>query len=232
MDLDPRLQVLVMHEDPIVAAGLAAVLREQPGLSVTQQQPPEAGANIEREVEVIVADYRTSMAMAQAKLRHAPRVMIVTRAGREWEVKCAMNIGIHGYLLQSCHPDELVHGVRMLGRGSRYLCQAVAACIADSMTREALTSRETDVLRLLATGCCNKTISSRLGIAVGTVKAHVKAILEKLDAATRTQAAAIATDRGLVDEPAAPARAMNRVRMSASPRHLASPHAHQQFALS
>ena len=72
MDLDRRLHVLVMHEDPIVAAGLAAVLREQPGLSVTQQQPPEPGASAAKEVEVIVADYRTAMAMVQARLRDAP----------------------------------------------------------------------------------------------------------------------------------------------------------------
>jgi DNA-binding NarL/FixJ family response regulator len=228
-----RINVLVTHEDPIVAAGLAAVLGEQFSLSVTHRpSDPDAAPVAPRDVEVIVTDYRSAMALAQAARRDGPRMMVVHRVGREWEVRSAINAGIHGFVLQSCHLDELVHGVRMLGRGSRYLCQAVAECMADSLTREALTSRETDVLQLLARGCCNKTISNRLGIAVGTVKAHVKAILEKLNAATRTQAAAIAADRGLVEEAPAPASVMPMVRLGAPATHHRSMHSRQQVALS
>lgn len=216
MDRNQPINVLVIHEDPIVGAGLAAVLREQPGIAVTHRShEPDTTPIVPRDVMVLVTDYRTAMMLQRSARRDGPRMMIVSRVGREWEVRCAINAGVQGYLVQSCHLDELVHGVHMLSRGSRYLCEAVTQCIAESLTREALTVRETDVLRLLATGCCNKTISNRLGIAVGTVKAHVKAILEKLDAATRTQAAAIAADRGLIEETPAPRRAFAMVGMAA-----------------
>ena len=75
----------------------------------------------------------------------------------------------------------------------------MAQRLADAMTQDLPTPREIDVLRLLSIGLCNKAISSELDIAVGTVKAHIKALLQKLDAATRTEAADVARRRGLLD---------------------------------
>ena len=86
----------------------------------------------------------------------------------------------------------------MLMHGSRYFSTAVAQTIADGMGREALTPRESDVLDLLVDGHCNKAIAQSLAIAVGTVKAHVKAILEKLGARSRTHAVVVAAARGLI----------------------------------
>jgi two-component system NarL family response regulator len=71
--------------------------------------------------------------------------------------------------------------------------------MADSLTRATLTSRETEVLRLITIGEPNKAIARQLQIAVGTVKSHVSAIMAKLGAASRTQAAGIAASRGLVE---------------------------------
>ncbi|HEY9024554.1 MAG TPA: LuxR C-terminal-related transcriptional regulator, partial [Burkholderiaceae bacterium] len=88
----------------------------------------------------------------------------------------------------------------------RYLGRAVAQRMADSMTRASLTQREADVLRFVVAGESNKVIARSLRIEVGTVKTHVSAILAKLDARSRTQAAAIAIARGLV-EPGKPAAA-------------------------
>jgi DNA-binding NarL/FixJ family response regulator len=112
----------------------------------------------------------------------------------------AMEHGVHGYLLLSSPVDELVAGVRTLLAGSRYICIPVARRMADSLMRERLTARESDVLQLLARGLCNKSIANRLGIAIGTVKYHVKAIMGKLEASSRTHAASIAAERGLVGE--------------------------------
>jgi DNA-binding NarL/FixJ family response regulator len=90
--------------------------------------------------------------------------------------------------------------VTALSQGQRYLAHSVSRRIADSLTRERLTTRETQVLNLLTTGSCNKAIAKELGIAVGTVKVHVKGILEKLDATTRTHAVIVAAQRGLVSQ--------------------------------
>ena len=72
--------------------------------------------------------------------------------------------------------------------------------MADSLSRASLTSREVEVLRLMMTGESNKTIARRLHIELGTVKSHMTAIMAKIGATSRTQAAGIAANRGLVEE--------------------------------
>jgi DNA-binding NarL/FixJ family response regulator len=192
--------VHIMHRDAIMTAGLQALLAPCGEFTLTahsNQPQGQAGA------EVIVADYDTGLALArqlpQDRFGHAPRVLIVTQLDKEWEVRTAMDCGVHGYLLQGCTADELVRAVRQLGQGLRYLSEAVTRCVADSLSRESLTGRETDVLRLLAKGCCNKSIARELGIGVGTVKTHVKGLMSKLDATARTHAVVVATQRGLID---------------------------------
>jgi DNA-binding CsgD family transcriptional regulator len=70
------------------------------------------------------------------------------------------------------------------------------------MKQQALTRRESDILRHMMQGLSNKAIACRLTLAVGTVKTHVKSILEKLDAVSRTEAVAIAQRRGMLSEEA------------------------------
>jgi DNA-binding NarL/FixJ family response regulator len=128
-----------------------------------------------------------------------------------------------GYLVSGCSLGELEGAVHAACRGHRFLCQAAAREVANSLTSETLTLRERDVLGLLAQGCCNKTIASGLDIALGTVKAHVRSIMAKLDASSRTEAASVAAARGLLPEPAfAPTGAMRapplRTRVAGLPR--------------
>ncbi len=130
----------------------------------------------------------------------AARVLIVTQMEREWEVRTAMMAGVHGYLLQNADREQLLTAVRTLSRGLRYLSADLSRCVADSFTRIGLTSRETDVLQLLAQGQCNKSIARELGIGVGTVKTHVKGLFDKLGATARTHAVVLATRRGLVGD--------------------------------
>jgi len=125
----------------------------------------------------------------------------MTMYNREHDVKAAMEAGVHGYLLQGCSIEEFATGVSVLAGGGRYFCLEVAQRIADSLTREPLTPRETDVLRLLALGQCNKSIARQLEITVGTVKGHLRAIFDKLQAGSRTEAVGIAARRGLISEP-------------------------------
>jgi len=100
-------------------------------------------------------------------------------------------------VLMGCELPELAGSVGLLSRGLRYLCPSAARRVAESLTRQCLTAREADVLHLMIKGCSNKVIARELDIAVGTVKAHVKAVLAKLDVGTRLQAVAAAAERGL-----------------------------------
>jgi DNA-binding NarL/FixJ family response regulator len=188
----------IMHADPVMTAGLHAIIAELPELRVTTNlRQPEA----QRVARVLVADYDTGIALARQplsdSLRH-PSVLIVTQLDKEFEVRIAMDAGVHGYVLQSCSPDELQKAVVTLAQGQRYLSESVTRSVADSLSRETLTGRETDVLQLLAQGCCNKSIARKLGIGVGTVKTHVKGVMSKLDATARTHAVVVAAQRGLI----------------------------------
>jgi DNA-binding NarL/FixJ family response regulator len=211
MLLSDNTRVLIVHEDPIVAAGLSAVLNADPSVSIACAANAaawlRAGKEVRSDFEVILADYQGALDLLAAAKESTggstPRVLVVSQLAREWEVRLAMNAGVFGYVLQSCPVEEIMLGVRMVAANRRYLCEAVAERIAESLTRVTLTVRETEVLELLQRGMCNKTIARDLGIAPGTVKAHVKGILDKLESTTRTQAVSVATQRGLIRPSAA-----------------------------
>lgn len=199
---DTPISVAVAHKDPVVRAGLQATLASELDFQVSvlaaESVPLRSGA------DVLIADYETALGMFAAAgpagcfaRESLPRVMVVSHRDRETEIRNALDIGVHGYLLLGCGLDEMVFGVRALFRGQHHLDRAAAQRVAESLHREALTSREDDVLRLIAVGHVNKAIATELGITVGTVKAHVKAILAKFGAKTRTEAAAMAQRRGL-----------------------------------
>lgn len=191
------VNVCLMHECPIVRAGLRAILSGQPGLEVSEPaQWPAAGHD-----GVVIAGYDSGMEAA----RHAaeqgsrlPRVMVFTSHSREWQVRSAIESGVLGYLLQECEPRELVEGVRALALGRRYLCSAANLSVVNSLGRVPLTRREADVLQVLARGCPDKTIARELGIGLGTVKTHMKQLMQKFDAKGRTQIVLMALERGLL----------------------------------
>jgi two-component system NarL family response regulator len=190
-----QVSVRIAHADPIVSAGLAALLGAHSDMEITTDE----------RAEVVIFDHRGGLEhmrrCANAPHNEAqPRVLIVTQLEREWEVRTAMMAGVHGYLLQNAESEQLLTAVRQLSRGMRYLSAELSRCVADSFTRIGLTSRETDVLQLLAQGQCNKSIARELGIGVGTVKTHVKGLFDKLGATARTHAVVLATRRGLVGD--------------------------------
>lgn len=200
---NPRVRILVAHAHPLIAVGLAAALRRSEEFEVAVDGIDHSAA--EPRHDVVVADRETGLRRAAAarearEMRDAsaPRVLVMCSQLREHEVRSALEQGVHGYLPLDSAIDEFVHGVRTVARGSRYLAPSTAQCMADSLTREALTARESEVLDLVVSGQCNKSIARQLNIALGTVKTHVKAIMEKLDATSRTQAASVAVQRGLV----------------------------------
>lgn len=199
-----QVNVVIAHSDAIVSAGLAALLGAGGDMQVTISHADA----IQGGADIVILDHRGGLEYMRrcASAHHGEtpaRVLIVTQLEREWEVRTAMMAGVHGYLLQNADPEQLLTAVRTLSRGLRYLSADLSRCVADSFTRIGLTSRETDVLQLLAQGQCNKSIARELGIGVGTVKTHVKGLFDKLGATARTHAVVLATRRGLVGDGAA-----------------------------
>jgi DNA-binding NarL/FixJ family response regulator len=194
-----RIRVLIAHGDPLISAGLAATLSRLRDFETITGSGPQPGA------DVVIADYESGLRLIAGAGALGRRVMILTHSDSEAKICHALEQGARGYLLLGCSLQDLVDGLRSVYIGGIALGPLVASRIADRMKQQALTPREADILRYMMLGMSNKAIASKLTLAVGTVKTHVKSVLEKLDAKSRTQAVSIAQRRGILrdeDEPA------------------------------
>ena len=123
--------------------------------------------------------------------------MLTTFEG-DVEIQRALEAGVRGYLLKNMPPRELVEVIRQVHAGKKRVPAEVAAHLAEHMSDEDLTARETEVLRQVAGGNRNRDIAEILFISEETVKVHIKHIMDKLGARDRTQAIAIAVRRGII----------------------------------
>ena len=135
------------------------------------------------------------------------RVVIMTMVDVEGEVLAALAAGADAYCLKSSPADALVDAVRIASEGGAYFDPRIAHVVLSRFSprrgnagaeSSPLTPREVEVLRLIADGKGNNEIAQTLYIGLGTVKGHIRDILEKLSAADRTQAAVVALRRGLI----------------------------------
>lgn len=215
-----RSTIFVMHPDAVLCAGIAAVLRRHPGFETFVDGVDDASWELPR-LDVIVTDYDNAMRLARSAAgtrdaSAAARTLVVTNNDREADIRRAIEAGIHGYILLGGPLAELVEGVTAVANGLRYVSPSVAQRIADSLTHTSLTSREVEVLSLVAAGGSNKAIARELRIEMRTVKSHMTSIMSKLGATSRTQAAGIAATRGLVEQRAAVRRSSTRRRDGAA----------------
>jgi DNA-binding NarL/FixJ family response regulator len=191
-----KTSVLVAHEDQVLSAGIAAVLGTSVDLHVVVANPERQwseDAESLRRVDVVIADLAYGLRAAAL----GRKVLVLARDDGESAVRTALQSGIRGFLLQNCSVQELTAAVRTIGSGQSALAPSVAARMAESFGYQELTSREVEVLNLMIAGFCDKQIAKEMGVATGTVKSHMKSILTKLRAARRTEAAAIAQQRGI-----------------------------------
>jgi two-component system NarL family response regulator len=214
-----RLNIQVMHHDPLLCAGLVAALREHADFEIFAGETHDT-RNGEQPVDVVIADYNHAMRLTSPAARAADRslarakILALTSNDREADIRRAIEAGIHGYLLLGGPVSELVEGVATVAGGVRYLCRSVAQRMADSLTRASLTSREVEVLQRVTLGESNKAIARQLRIELGTVKSHMSAIMAKLGATSRTHAAGIAAARGLVENRVQPELAAPRTQFA------------------
>lgn len=195
-------RVLIDHEEPLLAMGLRAALQRAPHLHLAGSGEEGGEELAGLPAHVLVTDWAQGMRWLSADRAdplRAASVLVVSTQARDQPMLSALRRGLGGVLLASCSEAELLIAVNALAAGRSYVCAEVAQRVAANFSREPLTLREETVLQLLARGQCNKSIATNLGIAPGTVKSHVKAILGKLAASTRTEAASIAAELGIVE---------------------------------
>ncbi|MEV7778944.1 response regulator transcription factor [Kitasatospora sp. NPDC088351] len=217
------IRVVIADDEPMVRAGVRAVLSTDPGIEIVAETGDgrDAVELVRRHrPDVVVLDIRMPGAdglTAAAEIRRtgaATGIVILTTFGEDDYILRALGGGANGFLIKSGEPEELIAGVRAVADGAAYLSPQVAARVvahlaaggaggpADRRTAArdqvaGLTVRERDVLTLIAAGLSNGQIARRIGVVEGTVKAHVSSILARLGVANRAAAAVLAHEAGL-----------------------------------
>ena len=214
------LTVLIADDQALVREGFAMILSAQPDIVVVGQAADglEAIAAAERlDPDVVLMDIRMpqmdGIAATAAICRETrAKVLVLTTFDVDEYVYDALRAGASGFLLKDMRRDELVDAVRVVARGDSLLAPTVTRrLIADVLSRSrpsttpssdgpltALTTRETDTLRLVARGLSNAEIAAELYVTEHTVKTHVSSILSKLGVRDRVQAVVLAYESGLV----------------------------------
>ncbi|MET9911844.1 response regulator transcription factor [Streptomyces sp. NPDC006476] len=212
--------VLLVDDEPLVRAGLRAVLEAQPDIEVVGEAADGAAViPLVRRLrpDVVAMDVRMPLMdgieATRAVLRTVddpPKIVVVTTFENDEYVYEALRAGADGFLLKRARPAEIVHAVRLVAEGESLLFPAsvrrLAAAHGAGGNREAravlerarLTEREAEVLRLMARGLSNAEIAARLVVGTETVKSHVSGVLAKLGARDRTQAVIAAYESGFV----------------------------------
>ena len=208
------IRLLIADDHPVVRAGLAGLLSDEPGLEVVAEASDGDEAvrlAAATHPDVVLMDLRmpgVDGVTATARIAGGesgsppPRVLILTTYESDDQILAAIEAGASGYLLKAAPQAEIVAGIRSVAAGQSALSPQVAVRLVERMRRPepetVLTARELDVLRLVATGHSNKQIAFTLGIGESTVKTHLLKVFEKLGVADRTRAVTLAMERGLL----------------------------------
>jgi DNA-binding NarL/FixJ family response regulator len=202
------IRILAVDDHPMLREGIASLVASQSDMELV------AEASTGREALEQFRNHRPDLTLMDLQMPDMggieamitirdefpeARIIVLTTYNGDVQVLRALKAGARAYLLKGLLRKELLETIRAVHRGEKRIPPEVAAALADHVVDEALTSREIDVLRLIAGGNANKLIADRLSIGEETVKGHVKKILSKLRASDRAHAVTVALRRGIID---------------------------------
>ena len=202
------ITVVIADDHPVVREGLAAILKSQSDIKVVAE-----ATNGEETLEicnqhlpdVLLLDLRMPrkdglhvMKELAARTLCRSRVIVMTTYESEDDIRRSVKSGAKGYLVKGAAPEQIRESVRRVAAGESVLSSNLAAKLAESIARPQLSERERQVLKYLANGRSNKEIAQILYISDHTAKAHVRSIMTKLNAESRSQVIAIAIKYGLI----------------------------------
>lgn len=216
-----EIKVLVVDDHALIRRGITALLAEHESLKAVG----EASDGLEaikkaREVnpDVVIMDLSmpncSGLDATQAFQAEMPKIniLILTVSEKAEDLFDALKYGARGYILKSATPEEIIHAIIHIAQGGVIVSPPMATHLLDEFKElrptvskenageEALSSREMEVLKLVAQGATNKEISDSLFVSENTAKTHMRNIMDKLHLANRGQAAAYAFKKGLIKD--------------------------------
>lgn len=204
-----RLRVLLAEDHAVVREGTRQILEREPTIAVVGEAPdgPQAvSLTVELAPDVLLLDLGLpvlngiEVTQRVRALERPPHVLLLSAYDDEDYVLAAIEAGASGYLLKTAHADDVIAALHAVARGELVLHPAVARKVLSrdrsSTSRQPLSERELEVLKLAAAGMRNREIGGTLGVSTRTVEGHLTAVFNKLGVSSRTEAIVQAASRG------------------------------------
>lgn len=205
----PEITVLLADDHEVVREGLRLALLRSPHIRVVGEAPDGATAVSlaeRRRPDVIVMDLRMpemdGIEATEEIMRRVPesKVLIFTAYSEKALLQRGLESGARGYILKEAPHETLLRAIEKIAAGETFVDPALMSALTQTRDgTDVLTAREREILQLLADGMSNADVAAQLFISQETVKSHVRHILTKLEADTRTQAVAIALRDAMID---------------------------------
>lgn len=202
------IRILSVDDHPLLRKGIAALVNAEPDLKLVAE-----GSNGQEAIDAFRShhpdvtlmdlqmpgvDGLEAIKAIRSEFPEA-RIIVLTTYSGDMQVLRAIRAGARAYILKGNVHKELLDTIRAVQAGQKRIPPEIAVELADHAADDALTEREIDVLRLIATGNSNKLIADQLSIGEATVKSHVANILSKLGANDRAHAVTIGLRRGIIE---------------------------------
>jgi DNA-binding NarL/FixJ family response regulator len=202
-----KIRILIVDDHPVVRVGLRTMIDAEPDLQVVAEAgdgPAAIAAFTAHQPDITLMDLRLpgmsgpeTIAQIRAKAPGAA-IVVITTYDADADVYRAVQAGARGYLLKGTFAEGMLEAIRHVHAGGRLFAREVAARANDKTPGPSLTSREVEVLELVAKGLSNKEIGAALFVSEDTIKTHLKHVFTKLGVGDRTEAALLAIQRGII----------------------------------